>query len=672
MKNCPGCHHKNKCPAPQNKQAGGPAFQPPAVAIVGNMNVGKSTIHARLCDNDPASRTYPCTTVSIKSGRIRGSNREVVLTPGIHSMFSRNEDEIISRDIFLTHKDTFKLNGILLVADAKNLKRSLAIALQYAEYGLPMLLDVNMVDEAAARGITIDYGKLAEILGIDVCTSIARENIGLRKITAGLENMRVPARLTRYPDWVELFLDNLERLTVPAEMPVRITGLLILAGDVTTEKYVAGMLGAEMLVRIKALAEEYRAATDKEFSVSLINLYNQKAEQIVREVQNIKSPSKNPLLPAFGDWCTQIHTGLPIAFAVLTLFYLFVGSFGASWLVDTINRTVFQNFLMPWTTKLVAPIPNPFIREMIIDPDFGILPTGIFLALGLVLPVLFCFYIAFGILEASGYLPRLSLLLDRIFQKMGLNGKGVIPLLMGFSCVTMAILTTRLLGTEKERNIVTFILLLGVPCAPLIAVMLILLGKMPFTATLAVFGIIFLQIFVAGIILNRILPGKRTPLLLEIPPIRIPKFLQVIKMSAAKTYFFMKEAVPVFILASLVVFLFEKAGGLKVLEEILRPLVTGLMGLPEKSIQVFIKTMIRRESGAAELEHLSAAYTNLQIVVNLLVMTFITPCINAVIVLFKERGNKTAVAIISSVMLYAIAIGAVINYTCSLLGITFT
>ena len=148
--------------------------------------------------------------------------------------------------------------------------------------------------------------------------------------------------------------------------------------------------------------------------------------------------------------------------------YLFVGVFGATYLVDTINSTLFESFLIPLTAKLVSPIPNEFIKDMIIDPDFGILPTGVFLALGLVMPVLFCFYLAFGLLEDSGYLPRLSILLDKLFIKMGLNGKGVVPLVMGFSCVTMAILTTRMLGTKKERNIATFLLLLGMPCAPLV------------------------------------------------------------------------------------------------------------------------------------------------------------------------------------------------------------
>ena len=336
----------------------------------------------------------------------------------------------------------------------------------------------------------------------------------------------------------------------------------------------------------------------------MTSLYNRQAERIATEVLSIEPPTKNSIIVTLGALCTNLSTGIPIALIVLTLTYLFVGTFGATYLVDTINAKVFEQFLLPLCERLVAPIPYPFLRDMIVDTEFGLLPTGVFLALGLVLPVLLCFYIAFGFLEDSGYLPRFSLLLDKIFKKMGLNGKGVIPLIMGYSCITMAILTTRILDTKKERNIATMLLLLGTPCAPLLAVMLIVLDRMPFSATLTVFGIIFAQTFTAGWILDKLLPGRASALLMEIPPLRIPKPLPVFKMAFVKTFHFMKEAVPIFILASLVVFLFDRMGGLVKLEMLASPLVHDFMGLPDKSVQVFIKTVIRRESGAAELLHL--------------------------------------------------------------------
>jgi len=491
-------------------------------------------------------------------------------------------------------------------------------------------------------------------------------------VIANLAKMRTANKLIEFPAWIEQFLEIVTKLLKTDDISPRAIGILLLTGDSGIEEWIESKFGPGMLEQLKDLAQEYRKEEQASCSILFANLYNKKAEQIINAVQKVEPPIKNPFLMKFGDWCTQLSTGVPIAIAALYIMYLFIGSFGATLLVDTINGVIFEGYLIPWTTKLVSPIPSAFIRDMVVDPDFGILPTGVFLALGLVLPVLFCFYFAFGILEDSGYLSRLSILLDKVFQKMGLNGKGVIPLVMGFSCVTMAILTTRMLDTEKEKNIATFLLLLGMPCAPLLAVMFIILGKMPLSASITVFGLIFSQIIIAGMIVNKILPGRRIPLLMEIPPMRLPKPLQILKMSAAKTYFFMKEAVPVFIMASLVVFLFERMGGLAALERAAEPVIHGFMGLPVKSVQVFIKTLIRRESGATEIEHLSSIYDNVQLVVNLLVMTFLTPCMNAIIVLFKERGSRAAIAIMSTVMIYAILIGSMVNYTCRLLGVTFS
>jgi ferrous iron transport protein B len=663
LKRCPECHNQsNELSGPHN----------PGIAIVGNMNVGKSSLFSWLCEKETDRKNFPGTTVSLTAGQIKSLNATAYDTPGIYSIFSANEDEVVSRDILLPQKSFNPISSILLVADAKNMKRSIAIAMQYAEYGLPMLLDINMIDEAASRGIEINFEKLSDLLDIDICTSIAREGIGIRKILTKLKSPRIAKKLVNYPDWVNNFLDIIEKLCKNSDISPRVIGLLLLTGDRSIEKYLSKKFGPELLEELKDLAADYRKGESETFQALLVNLYNKKAEQIVKEIQEVEPPRKNPLLVTFGDWCTQLHTGIPIAVAVLFLIYLFVGTFGATFIVDTINGVVFEGYIIPWTAKVLAPIPNQFFKDMIIDPDFGILPTGVFLALGLVMPVLFCFYLVFGILEDSGYLPRLSILLDKVFRKMGLNGKGVIPLVMGFSCVTMAILTTRLLDTKKEKNIATFLLLLGMPCAPLIAVMLVILDKMPFSATLTIFGIIFAQTFIAGFMANKILPGQGSPLIFEIPPMRLPKPMQVIKSAAHKTYFFIKEAIPIFVYASLFVFLFERIGGLEVAEKLLHPLTNSLMGLPEKSVQVFIKTIIRRESGATELEHLSGIYTNLQLVVNLLIMTFLTPCINAIIVLFKERGKKTAALIIVTVIIYAILMGSLVNHVCLALGITFT
>ncbi len=656
------------------KQGHDPGGVRPTIVIVGNVNVGKTTLFSKICVEKEVFK-QPGNTVAILKGHVKKGQQEIqeiIDTPGTCSIFTKNEDERISRDVLLSIGPTEKVDGALLVADAKKLKRSIALFLQYAEYNIPMLLDINMVDEIESRGIKIDYKKLSEILGVEVCTSVATAGIGIRDIKSKLDLLRIPKKLVKYPEKIEEFCGIVEKLlssTTP--LVPRGIALLLLVGDKSIERWVATTFGQGMLDQIKNLGEQYRREQRIPFEVILTGLYNTMTESIVKQVQDQSKPPKNRFLEKFAGWCSQLSTGIPIAIGVIALMYLFLGVFGAGWLVDVIKGSFFDGLLMPWLRTALEPLPIVFVKDMLTNKDFGVLPTGVFLALGLVAPVLFCFYLFFGFLEDSGYLSRLTLLLDKAFQKIGLNGKGVLPLVLGFSCITMAILTTRCLDSKREKNIATFLLFFGIPCAPLLAILFVLLERLPISATLTVFGIMFLQIFLAGFILNKLLPGRRTPLLIEIPPIRLPRIVSLVKKSVTKTYFFMKEAIPVFVFASFLVFIIHWFGGLDMLERAIKPFTGNLLGLPEKSIQVFIKLIIRKENGATELEHIRGGYTNLQLVTNILVMMLI-PCINAVIVLFKERGAKTAILILGVLVGYILFLGSFVNHVCLFLGVTFS
>lgn len=646
----------------------------PAIAVVGNMNVGKTTLFDAFCGASSFTSNFPGSTISVSVGKAKKIDKLIIDTPGTFSVFSKNEDERVSRDILLSLGTDYKVRGAILVADAKNLKRSIALALEYAEYNLPMLLDINMVDESQSRGIKIDYRKLSTILGIDVLPTVATEGYGIKEVRSRLDSLRIPKQLMKYDQDVEEYIALLEKFLSKdsKRIPIRGIALLLLAGDKSAEDYIVEMFGEGMAFQLKELSELFRKQDPGVFSLLMTSQYNTKADEIVKQVQQEVPPPDSPWIHKFGELCTLPITGIPIAIMMVYIMYLVVGLFGATFLVDTLNGMVFKGLLIPLCQDLIAPIPSDFIREMIIDPDFGILPTGLFLAFGLVLPVLFCFYVFFGVLEDSGYLPRISFLLDRVFRVIGLNGKGVMPLTMGFSCITMAILTTRMLDTEKEKNIATLLLVLGVPCAPLLGVAFIILRDLPLSATFAYFGILFTQILVAGYLAKKLIRGERTPLILEIPAMRVPNPWNIIRKSLLRTVHFIREAVPVFVFASFLVFVFDRAGGLTLLEKSLHPVTNSFMGLPDKSVQVFIKTIIRRENGATELQHLSEAYTNLQLFINLLVMTFLIPCINAILVIFKERGPKMGSFIVIATMCYAIVAGGVINHLCLLMGIHFS
>jgi ferrous iron transport protein B len=367
-----------------------------------------------------------------------------------------------------------------------------------------------------------------------------------------------------------------------------------------------------------------------------------------------------------------LERAYPIAALVVFLMYLFVGQFGAQTLVGLFEGKLFGEWITPTTERLLAWIPSQFVIDAFIG-EFGLVSVGLTLAFGVVVPVLVTFFFAFGILEDSGYLPRLSILLDRALRKIALNGKGILPLVLGFSCITMAILTTRMLETKRERFIATTLLVLGVPCAPLLAVMLVLLPAMSIWATVTVFGVITTQIIVVGFILGKVLPGRRSDFILELPPIRVPKFRNLVKKTLWRIWWFTKEAVPLFLLATFILFLLEKFGGLAFLERVAKPVITGFLGLPPEGVQIAIMTLIRRESGAALLKQFSDSglFDSVHVVVSLLLLTFLSPCVNAVLVMLKERGVKGTLSIMVFVTSYALVVGATLSWICRTFGVSF-
>jgi ferrous iron transport protein B len=201
--------------------------------------------------------------------------------------------------------------------------------------------------------------------------------------------------------------------------------------------------------------------------------------------------------------------------------------------------------------------------------------------------------------------------------------------------------------------------------------MLIILARMPWYATAFVFGFLLVQTVIVGALADRLIPGGHAELMLELPPMRAPGLRSILVTTWRRTWAFMKEAVPLFLLAAFLVFLFNYLGGLHLLEAATRPLMGSLLGLPESAVRLFMKTVIRREAGAVELHLLRDDFSNLQLVVALLTMTLLTPCVNTVVVLVKERGARSAGAIVGGAFLYALLAGGLVNHACRALGITF-
>jgi len=644
------------------------------VVVVGNVAVGKSVLCEQICVGaGRCAVSLRGAEVELPVGRLRQGlfarapeGTRIIDAPGIHSVFSRSEDGMVCRQLLLSGK----VDTIVQVLDAKNLRRSLVISLQLAEFELPTVLVLNMMDMAQSRGIEVSTEALEEQLGAPVLPTVALERRGVSELPALLDEARCPARPVTFSAPVEDTLGLLCQLLAGAAVPPRALAILLITETPAARHYVAEHFGRGMVDQVDGLVSALRRDFSRPLDVVVTERYAASADRIVRQTQRVHR--RSPLfMTRLGLWAQRLSTGIPIALAILVAMYLFVGSFGATYLVDLLNNRIFAGILTPFFERIVDPIPSAFVRAALVDPDFGVLTTGLFLAFGIVMPVMLCFYLFFGLLEESGYLPRFSVLMHRLMRRMGLNGKGVIPLAMGVSCVTMALLTTRMLDSRKERLIASLILTLTIPCAPLVAVMLIILARMPWYASTFVFGFVLVQTAIVGVLADKLIPGGSAELMLELPPMRAPGLRSIVVTTWRRTWAFMKEAVPLFLLAAFLVFVFDYVGGLRLLENATRPLMSGLLGLPEASVQVFMKTIVRREAGAVQLDLISAGFSNLQLVVTLLTMTLLIPCVNTVVVLFKERGAAVASVILVGVFAYALLAGGAVNHVCRALGITF-
>jgi ferrous iron transporter FeoB len=379
-----------------------------------------------------------------------------------------------------------------------------------------------------------------------------------------------------------------------------------------------------------------------------------------------------------GFWTRDWRTGFPLMLVVLLLLYEFVGVIGAGTLVDALENNIFNGLLTPALQSL---IPAGLIHDFLVG-QYGLVSVGMTYALAIVLPIVATFFIAFGMLEDSGYLPRLAILSDRVFRVMGLNGKAVLPMVLGLGCDTMATMTTRILETKKERLIATLLLALGVPCSAQLGVMLALSASLSLGAVLTISGVVLSQMFLVGFLSSKMIKGRRGDFIFEIPPIRVPVFKNVWKKTRYRMWWYLTEALPLFLLGTLILFVMDRVrvptpwgrlSGLDMVNNTLAPLVTGILNLPRQTAQVLVLGFLRRDYGAAGLYDMvqNGQMTSVQIVTALIVLTLFIPCVANFFMIIREQGLKKAMYILAFITPFAIAVGGVVNWLLRLLNIHF-
>jgi ferrous iron transport protein B len=640
-----------------------------SVALVGNPNVGKSVIFHHLTGRYVNVSNYPGTTVEISRGAAPFLPEGMVVdTPGLIMLPVHSEEERITASLLL--REPFRT--VVQVGDAKNLRRTLRLTVQLAEMGLPLVLALNMMDEAEAQGLRLDTVGLAEALGIPVIPTVAVRSQGMAQLqdTIGVATATT-FRLT-YPAPIE---DELHRLAVelpPSPISPRALGLLWLSEDAAIEAWLQESLEASLISRLVERRERLILLLGQPPGETIEGIRQAEVHRIasaalVGHVRRVRSFGER-----LGDLTTHPAWGLPLLGLVLFGLYEFVGVFGAQTLVGWMEGSLFGRVVNPWLTSwLVRLIPVRLIAEAIVGP-YGLWTMGVTYAFALILPIVTTFFLAFGLMEDSGYLPRLAVLSHRLFRIMGLNGKAVLPMILGLGCVTTATMTTRILETRRERLLAVLMLALAIPCSAQLGVVMGMLGAISIQATLVWLAVVAAVLISVGWLAARVVPGERSPLIMELPPLRLPMTANVVVKTAARVEWYLKEVVPLFLLGSLLVFVLDQTGLLSRLARLTEPLVTGWLGLPAEASLAFLLGFLRRDFGATGLFAMQSRglLTSAQTLVAMVTITLFIPCIAAVLMIARQHNWRTTAAIVAIVFPLAFLVGGGLRLVLTAVGWT--
>jgi ferrous iron transport protein B len=645
------------------------------IALVGNPNVGKSVVFHSLTGAYVTVSNYPGTTVEIARGKIRigRTEYEVIDTPGMYSFIPLTEEERVARTVLLREKPDL----VLQIADAKNLVRMLPLTFQLMEVGLPVILVLNMMDEAEKIGVKVDPQRLEELLGIPVVATVATTGRGIEELKERIRVFRGGGKegassILDYSEPVESALGDICAL-LKAEygFPKRAVGLLLLQGDKEIREQVRKEEPRDGYSRI----EELVGKTQAHFVHPLgYHIALRRFDEATWMVAQASMPPSREMRLTLSEHLSRLTmnpwTGSLILLAVLYFgIYQFVGVFGAGVLVDFLEGRIFEGVVNPRITAwVVRSIPYATVQDLLVG-EYGVITLGVRYAVALILPIVGTFFIVFSVIEDVGYLPRLAMLIDRVLKRIGLTGRAVIPLVLGLGCDTMATIVTRTQETRRERVIATLLMALAIPCSAQLGVILAILSGKP-TALVLWAGTILLIFVLVGYLASKLIPGEKPSFFLEIPPLRMPRLGNILTKTLARMEWYFMEVFPYFLLASVLLWAGQLTGVFQAVIAALQPLVQAI-GLPPEAAVVFLFGFFRRDYGAAGLFDLQQAglLSGVQLAVSAITLTLFVPCIAQFLVMTRERGLKTAFLIALFIFPFAFTVGFTVNFALTALGV---
>lgn len=632
--------------------------RPTQVALIGHPNVGKSVVFSKLTGVSAISSNYPGTTVEFLEGKVnhKGQRIDIFDLPGTYGLSGASEDEKVATKL-LTEREP---DCVVVVADATRLEPSLVLAFQIIELGYRTIMLLNQMDVARKRH-TIDVVRLSEILGIPVIPSVAISGEGLDDL---IEAIAAPPQRrsdfkVRYDSHIEGMLERLipQIKTYDLPNPKRGSLLKLLEGNA----YFSTFFDDE----IKALTEnevyEFRQEHGEDIEVHMNRDRYGEAGKIISEVVG-KIPRQLSRRERISELTLKPWPGIPLMLVVLSAVFICLVFIGSA--METFLVTIYTDATAGFFSWLAGAIGGQIGSSIANGLNLTLMSIA-----AIVIPYILLFYLVLAMLEDSGYLPRVVILLDGLTQKLGLTGRSIIPMIVGTGCNVPAILSTRVLGSRRERLILSTIIILAVPCGAQTVVILGTIGTYGGLGYVAViYGILVGLILLSGWVMHRTMADEPIGLMIEVPELAVPQLDNVLEKTYHRVKEFFVVAFPILLVTSLVLELLMEYGVMGALVDPFSWLTVGLLGLPAVTIIALLFGIMRKEMSLQLLVVLfgTADFITVmtvdQMFVFALVMATYIPCASAFSVMFKEFGVKDTAKVTLGSITISFLIGGAANF----------
>ena len=610
------------------------------IALLGNPGAGKSLIFNQLTGLGIEVNRYPGSSVCLECGNVcyKKEKIEIVDLPGIYSLDGSSEEEILVRK-FLEQTGA---DVIVAILDATKLERSLYLFLQVAEFSPRIIAVLNMIDEAEKQGLIIDIDTLSARLGVPVLLTAASEGRDVDRILPlALGSSKVVSLEVPYDHHVEAALKSLEKtMGTP-----RSKNLLALQGTGEDPMLLdsAGAVAHEIELR-------HRMSVRQIIATNRHNLSRKIAASAVSQGDRKKTYDLDSLL-------TRVFPGVPILCAILFFLLLSVFVIG-SWMQEIIVQTFTAYIIVPFVALGLPPLLERIGFSVLVALEAG---------LGIAFPFIFTFYVGLSLIEDTGYMTRAAFLADRAMHRLGLHGEAIIPMVIGFGCTVPAVMSLRILKTRREKTIAAFLISL-VPCsARTVVIAGIVAAFVGIAWAFSIYLIVFVLIIITAVLLSRITPGEQYGMIVEMSVLRRPQAHLVLAKSWLRIKEFLFIAMPLLIIASIALGLFQFFGLTDAFEQLVAPITVTLLGLPEYAATALLFGIFRKElafetlavlAGTADL---GSVMTSAQLYTFAIVTVLFIPCISTIAVLYRQLGARIAILISVYSVFLGLLIGAIIN-----------